>query len=1373
MTDTNSRHLASVIREFLRPPGLPSSAAAIFVLSAIAAQAADLRVMKTGLGEGTITASGINCGTGGSDCNETGISGMLRLDVTVGADAIFTAWGGDCAAVAVTPPATPPCFVTMDAFRSVRANFDPDPPITRLTPAQISDVAADASRSGIGDYLSANPEVDTPAEFIAALPNEYKLNWILMSRSESLQTGTAESPRILLPSADATRVFTVGMSRHDSYPGAHPSAIEFMQWDPVEKNFRFHEVVLARIPELAAPGGGGIRFPERLRGVTIDDPKCFACHSTRNVKHTGGTPGTTGSPPGLVKFKSKPNWDTYDSWGGMLPFNRDRIFQGTVEAAAFRQIFNLWTWQNNAPVRSVIEQLQLQPDNVPNGSTISQQSGIADHRIRRDVFVGGVNDGHIVFGFDPPGVAVEPQPTGSGPTVTYEFNRRAGTAGTPVARNTSFLTLHHSDSPTNDEGRGVQLFDLLGGLDGQPNAIRIGDELADHRYATGNVRLDARPLALAINRDCYTVSGGTAIGNAQSVVPALPAAAARFFDARNGLSFDQVHDDTRRRAQSLTRRKADIQRATLDRDADEYVYDSTPGPPIVPPDRIDGLIRAFGARTAGVAGGTGGADASMRRLRQEVFRRDHVEPSPLTHPDETVMGRVYADREDDSTDGRPDNTAKIALYRYFLEPLGASVDKWSMGVRGRSRTYTFADILDQYTTHIRNGLEQSLTSDPFPGLAPPFTCTDLLVAVNTIFATPPPEDAVPSYTDIQRVFNKSCIECHGGLGYPPYHTYGTALDLSEDENPPAGERRLWRSLQVARSMIGAPACPPATPACPLGTGTNPANSFLYQRITDNGLLEHPYNPAEPYDVGNPDNPLDPDVADERCPYGLMPCGGPPLSKTDIETFRRWIIGDRPNTEGDPHIKTIEDVHYDFQSAGEFTLLRGEGMELQARQTAVTTAGPLDPNPYTGLSSCVSVNTAVAMRVGGHRVSYQPEIRGVSDAEIAFTRLEDDEQRRLILRVDGKPVELGAEEIALSRGGRITRTTTAGGIEVHYPGGTGIVVTPHWWERHQIWYMNINLRHARATEGIMGAIPPGNWLPALSDGNTLGPFPASLAQRHQDLYETFADSWRVDSSTSLFDYEPGLTPESFVVDDWPVSQAQSCLAPAQPGGPAPAPAPTAIARTDAEQLCAAIVDPNRRDNCVQDVIATGEPGFADSYLATEKLELRPTPAPAVLTAPIDSAVLAPEQVDFEWAPGGDGPPVTYRHCIWHADEIYDFNRCLRLGDGGPLDDLLGNVLPPRVKDRLPSWTCLALLLVLLLIVLLLIIRLRRRALIPVLISLVIGLAVWLILCRGVADPPLGRTVEDLEPGKVYFWKVVAETEDGVVMESPTRRFETQE
>ncbi len=112
------------------------------------------------------------------------------------------------------------------------------------------------------------------------------------------------------------------------------------------------------------------------------------------------------------------------------------------------------------------------------------------------------------------------------------------------------------------------------------------------------------------------------------------------------------------------------------------------------------------------------------------------------------------------------NTPAISLYRYFLEPLGVSVDKWSMGVRGRSRTYSFADQFNlddasgkSYTATLKTELGASL------GVS---ICTDIMPLVDAEFARLPGAEDTPPYTDIQRIFNKSCIECHGGLNYHPF-----------------------------------------------------------------------------------------------------------------------------------------------------------------------------------------------------------------------------------------------------------------------------------------------------------------------------------------------------------------------------------------------------------------------------------------------------------------------------------------------------------------------------------------------------------------------------------------------------------------------------
>ena len=600
------------------------------------------------------------------------------------------------------------------------------------------------------------------------------------------------------------------------------------------------------------------------------------------------------------------------------------------------------------------------------------------------------------------------------------------------------------------------------------------------------------------------------------------------------MNFNGVYDDTYQRAASISRRKADIQKLNLDRTGDVYVFGA--GPAV-------GLLDMHLGDTDGVVPATDPGPATtasvrLRQLRQEVFRRPSSSAGVLLDtggggPDQTTMGGVYIDREEYNV-----NTANISLYRYFLEPLGVSVDRWSMGVRGRSRTYSFADqfnVARSYDETFRTSLAASLNVSG---------CTAIMPLVNAEFARLPGAGDIPTYTDIQRIFNKGCIECHGGLNYPPVrNSLSGNFDLSEEEKPAAGQNRLWKSLKEARTRIGAPACNPSDVICTGVNLTNLVSSRIYRRITDDGNLQHPYDPSNL--AGS----------NEDCPGGLMggvmPCGGPPLSKTDIETVKRWIVGSAPNTEGDPHIRTVDGVNYDFQSTGEFVLLRDPGMELQARQSAVTTAGPLGPNAHTGLSSCVSLNTAVAMRVGEHVISYQPLLNPKSGDELATN--EPGARARLQLRIDGELTSLGKTAIPLSKGGRIVPTNDTGGLEVQFPGGTRIAVTPAFWEPHQLYYMNINVYHGRATEGIMGAIAPNNWLPMLSNGEFLGPRPtSSLAQRHHDLYETFADSWRVNETTSLslFYYEHGLTPAAFIVPGWPVFEAKNCLAPPQPGVPVP-------------------------------------------------------------------------------------------------------------------------------------------------------------------------------------------------------------------------------
>lgn len=298
----------------------------------------------------------------------------------------------------------------------------------------------------------------------------------------------------------------------------------------------------------------------------------------------------------------------------------------------------------------------------------------------------------------------------------------------------------------------------------------------------------------------------------------------------------------------------------------------------------------------------------------------------------------------------------------------------------------------------------------------------------------------------------------------------------------------------------------------------------------------------------------------------------------------------PDSTGDPHLTTINGMHYDFQSVGEFVFLRNsEGMEIQNRQGPIPTTYDPGADPHDGLAMCVSLNTAVAARVGKHRVTYQPNLSGFPDPN------------GLQLRVDGALTALGPEGVDLGQGGRIKRTMAPGGLEIDFPEGTILFVTPNWWDLLKVWYMDLDVVPSQTGNGLIGALPQekqqdvqASWLPALPDGTSMGPMPASLHDRYVGLYQKFTDAWRVTSANSLFDYAPGASTDTFTLHTWPPEHPPCSL----PGKLPVEPLPEAVAK----QVCHSVTGENAR--CVYDVTITGNAGFATTYLLRQGLQSSP-------------------------------------------------------------------------------------------------------------------------------------------------------------------------
>lgn len=360
-------------------------------------------------------------------------------------------------------------------------------------------------------------------------------------------------------------------------------------------------------------------------------------------------------------------------------------------------------------------------------------------------------------------------------------------------------------------------------------------------------------------------------------------------------------------------------------------------------------------------------------------------------------------------------------------------------------------------------------------------------------------------------------------------------------------------------------------------------------------------------------------------------GGTPATR-----LKDWLDPASTGTlglDGDPHITTANGDHYDFQGAGEFISLRDpDGLEIQTRQAPIATTFNPPADAHDGLATCVSLNTAVAARVGRHRVTYEPNLSGQPDPS------------GMQLRVDGTLTTLGPAGIDLGDGGLVMQTAAPGGLAIQFSDASVLFVTPTWWISQSKWYLNVDVVRPPAvdgvsggpgsfpTGGIAGAISTDAWLPALPDGSSLGAMPAALHDRYVTLYEKFADAWRVSDKTSLFDYAPGTSTETFTLRTWPLEHPPCVLPKTTPVEPA--------SESVALAACRAIRDKNAHQDCVFDVEVTGNVGFGKTYLFSQRIQ---TGATRTTVAENRNPALAGEPVTFvavvtSILPNGRGVPT---------------------------------------------------------------------------------------------------------------------------------------
>ncbi|KWV30105.1 VWD domain-containing protein [Micromonospora rifamycinica] len=287
------------------------------------------------------------------------------------------------------------------------------------------------------------------------------------------------------------------------------------------------------------------------------------------------------------------------------------------------------------------------------------------------------------------------------------------------------------------------------------------------------------------------------------------------------------------------------------------------------------------------------------------------------------------------------------------------------------------------------------------------------------------------------------------------------------------------------------------------------------------------------------------------------------------------------SNGDPHLVTFDRHYYDFQAVGEFVLVdstAGEPLTVQARQSPM------------GDSRTVSVNTAVAVRIGAHRV--------------ALTLVDGDTE----VRVDDAVLVPAPGRTPLPGGGTLTRrgsdTGEADGYDLGWPDGSAVAVDQIGPYGYRV-LAKLAPGRAGKVRGLLGDF----------DGDPTDdvatPAGAPLAQPvpFDKLHPSYADGWRVTRDTSLFSYPDGRDTASFTDRAFPAEAVSVAdLDPAR--------------RSQAEQVCrwAGITDPWQLAECVLDVGVTGRPEFAVSGVGTERIA--PPAAAPIAATPVATGTLIP-------------------------------------------------------------------------------------------------------------------------------------------------------
>jgi hypothetical protein len=293
------------------------------------------------------------------------------------------------------------------------------------------------------------------------------------------------------------------------------------------------------------------------------------------------------------------------------------------------------------------------------------------------------------------------------------------------------------------------------------------------------------------------------------------------------------------------------------------------------------------------------------------------------------------------------------------------------------------------------------------------------------------------------------------------------------------------------------------------------------------------------------------------PPGPVGGGGtPPDGSSGTDPLRDGSEPPTGKASSDPHISTFDGRWYDLHAQGEFVLSRSTIDDFAVQVRFATKGG----------NRTFTTASAMATKVGPDRVT--------------VSMLLESAEPTPVLRINGTLIE--SDSVVLDGAVvRAVRTTFGPGYVITFRDGTRVGANSTAREGLSVWVDPAPERRGKLT-GLLGDADGDKTNdPITRGGNVLAAQPG-----YDELYSTFAASWRITQADSMLDYATGETTVTFTDVSMPDRDR-------------PAATPDALAAATVSCTAAGVADVDLVRNCAFDLAVTRNSDFTDTYRSQQQ------------------------------------------------------------------------------------------------------------------------------------------------------------------------------